>query len=315
MARSAFFCGERSAKPANENFPLFLHVSMEEHVASGDKPVSLEVLETYPTMTSWFRPTLLAKLLWRVIVSEVFGQYADRRLIVAALDPVTKEEILRRARQFYPGTAFDNEDDRPPTIFTPDKEGAVWIDFLADLGDGFDSTFAVASLLARDQLKVEELTLPRGQLLVMGGDEVYPNADPKFYHEQLINPYAWAFPDPKPGLLDGPPVYAIPGNHDWYDGLVLFLAYFTRRSPHLHLGGWRSWQRRSYFALQLTKTWWIWAIDAQLDDDVDQPQKDYFDLIAKSMDQGSKVILCGPEGDVPGSVELLKRSALPTLSW
>jgi hypothetical protein len=124
-----------------ENVPLalnkafFLQALMEGHVATGDKPVSLEKLANYPTMTSWFRPTLLAKLLWRVIVSELFGQYADRRLIVAALDPVPKEEILSRARQFYPGTTFDNEDDRPPTTFTPDEEGAVWIDFLADLVD------------------------------------------------------------------------------------------------------------------------------------------------------------------------------------
>jgi hypothetical protein len=64
---------------------------------------------------------------------------------------------------------FDNEDNRPPTVFEPDADGAVWIDFVADLGDGFDSTFAVASLLAPDQLKVGELTLPRGQLLVIRG--------------------------------------------------------------------------------------------------------------------------------------------------
>jgi hypothetical protein len=129
-------------------------------MGSGDKPVSLEVLKTYPRMTSWFRPDLLGKLLWRVIVSDLFGQYADRRLIVAALDAVSKEELLKRARQFYPGTPFDNEDNRPPTVFEPDADGAVWIDFVADLGDGFDSTFAIASLLAPDQLKVGALTLP-----------------------------------------------------------------------------------------------------------------------------------------------------------
>jgi hypothetical protein len=31
----------------------------------------------------------------------------------------------------------------------PDEEGAIWVDFAADLGDGFDSTYAVASLLAQ----------------------------------------------------------------------------------------------------------------------------------------------------------------------
>src|SRR3977135_2685880 len=108
-------------------------------------PVSLEDLRNYPTMTSWFRPDLLAKLLWRVIVSEVFGQYADRRLIVAALDPISEKDLLQRAKQFVPGTRLENEDDRPPTLFEEDGQKAVWIDFVADLGDGFDATFAIAS--------------------------------------------------------------------------------------------------------------------------------------------------------------------------
>src|SRR5882724_7108171 len=108
-----------------------------EYLMSLMPPVSLEELKKYPTMTSWFRPGLLAKLLWRVIVSEVFGQYADRRLIVAALDPVKEGDLLQRARQFVPETPFANEDERPPTLFTKDEGGAVWIDFVADLGDGF----------------------------------------------------------------------------------------------------------------------------------------------------------------------------------
>jgi hypothetical protein len=44
-------------------------------------PPSLAALAKYPKMTAWFNPGLLAKLLWRVIVSDLFGQYADRRLI------------------------------------------------------------------------------------------------------------------------------------------------------------------------------------------------------------------------------------------
>jgi hypothetical protein len=240
-------------------------------------------------MTAWFNPVLLARLLWRVILSDLFGQYADRRLIVAALDPVPAEDLVKRARKFMPG-----EDNEQVWTFTPDVDGAVWIDFVADLGDGFDATFAVASLLAQEQLAVDGQNLPRGQLLVMGGDEVYPRAAPDTYQKQLRDPYDWAFPDPHPHLLRGPPVYAIPGNHDWYDGLVLFLALFSRKT-HLHLGGWRSHQRRSYFALQVTEGWWVWALDAQLADDVDQPQRDYFEAIAKGMPDHSRIILCGPE--------------------
>jgi len=242
-----------------------------------------------PHMAGWFEPGLLIKLLWRVIVSDVFGQYADRRLVLAALDPVDSKELVRRAQQFMPGN--DNEE---VWAFTPDAEGAVWIDYVADLGDGFDATYAMGCLLARETLVFDGKDLPRGQLLVMGGDEVYPHASAEAYHDKLLTPYRWAFPDPHPGLMKGPPVYALPGNHDWYDGLVLFLALFSRRE-HLHLGGWRTHQRRSYFALQLTPHWWIWGMDSQLDDDMDQPQKDYFVAIAKGMPEHSNIILCGPE--------------------
>jgi hypothetical protein len=242
-----------------------------------------------PVMAGWFGPVLLIKLLWRVIVSDLFGQYADRRLILAALDPVTPKELVDRAQKFMPG--HDNEE---VWVFTQDDKHAVWIDYVADLGDGFDATYAMACLLARDTLTLDGQVLPRGQLLVMGGDEVYPTASSEAYRDKLRTPYGWAFPDPHPGLLKGPPVYALPGNHDWYDGLVQFLALFSRRE-HLHLGGWRSHQRRSYFALQLTPTWWIWGMDSQLDDDMDQPQKDYFVAIAKGMLPDTNIILCGPE--------------------
>src|SRR5258707_772219 len=170
-------------------------------------PVSIETLKKYPIMTSWFHPGLLGKLLWRVVVSDLFGQYADRRLLVAALDPVTPDELFERAQQFGPS-------DKPnvPTTFTPDKDGAVSIDFVADLGDGFDATFAMASLLSQEKLTIDGHELPRGQMLAMGGDEVYPHASAEHYTKRLLHPYNWAFPDPHPGLLAGPPVYAIPGN-------------------------------------------------------------------------------------------------------
>ena len=35
-------------------------------------PPPLKELAKYPQMTSWFRPDVLAKLLWRVIVSDLF---------------------------------------------------------------------------------------------------------------------------------------------------------------------------------------------------------------------------------------------------
>jgi hypothetical protein len=232
-------------------------------------------------MAHWFDPWLLLKLLNNVILSSVFGQYADRRLIMAALDTAGADVHFERASSMK-------------KYFTPDSDGAVWLDWVADLGDGFDSTYAIACLLARQTLIVSGVPLPRGQALVMGGDEVYPKASKQAYANQMRQPYAWAFPDHDRKSNDGLPIFAIPGNHDWYDGLVLFLAYFCRSKP-LHLGSWRSCQHRSYFAFQITKIWWLWATDIQLADDMDQPQADYFTDIAKRMPHGSKIILCSAE--------------------
>ncbi len=237
--------------------------------------------KTYPRMAHWFDPVLLFQLLNNVVVSSTFGQYADRRLIIAALDTVSPEEHARRAEEFR-------------SRLKTDEHGGVWIDWVADLGDGFDSTYAVASLLARKELKVGDVHLPRGQALIMGGDEVYPKATRQAYENQLRQPYAWAAPDPDKKNDEGRPLLAIPGNHDWYDGLVLFLALFCKEKPW-HVGAWRSYQRRSYFAVRLTETWWLWATDVQLADDMDGPQADYFKHIAASMPANSRIILCSAE--------------------
>lgn len=241
----------------------------------------LNDFKTYPRMVHWFNPVLLIKLLNNVVTSAMFGQYADRRLIVAALDTVDAKVHEKRAR------SMRDENILP-------QDGPIWFDFVADLGDGFDSTYAVASLLARDKLKIDNEELPRGQFLLMGGDEVYPLADKQTYANQLKQPYKWAFPDHDRKSDHGVPIFAIPGNHDWYDGLVLFLAYFCREKP-THFGSWRSRQRRSYFAIQLTETWWLWATDIQLAEDMDQPQADYFEQIAKVMGDNSRIILCSAE--------------------
>ena len=81
-------------------------------------------------------------------------------------------------------------------------------------------------------------------------------------------------------------MFATPGNHDWYDGLVSFLRLFCANQ---WIGGWRTRQRRSYFALKLPNDWWIWAIDIQLDTYLDDVQLQYFTDL--KIGPGDKVIL------------------------
>lgn len=239
---------------------------------------TLDQLRRYPRMAHWFNPILLSKLLLEVIVSGLFGQYADRRLIVAALDTVSDQEHVDRAD-------ISGE-------MNADSDGAIWIDFVADLGDGFDATYAVAYLLGQERLTVEGRNLPRGSAVFMGGDEVYPTANRTAYKRQMVEPYSFAFPDR--AQADHPLLYAIPGNHDWYDGLVTFLAFFARKKA-TKIGNWRTRQRRSYFAVKLSDLCWLWAVDVALVEDMDQPQADYFFAVARAMAQGANIILCSAE--------------------
>lgn len=46
-----------------------------------------------------------------------------------------------------------------------------WFDFMADTGDGGNSSYTVAKLLAQPSLEVDNsLSLPRGNVLLIGGD-------------------------------------------------------------------------------------------------------------------------------------------------
>lgn len=252
------------------------------------------VPKSRPQMTRWFDPILLAKLLLQVVVSGLFSRYADRRLVLAALDKDDTAALKERAK----------------LGLTPDAEGAIWFDYVSDLGDGFDATYAVAYCLAQDRLAVDHLSLPRGQLLVMGGDEVYPTSSRDAYKDRLRDPYRDAFPvdDQAPR----PPVFMIPGNHDWYDGLVSFLALFCRSRP-TSVGNYQAIQRRSYFAIELKPGWWIWAIDIALTEDMDQPQADYFITMAAAMPQRARIILCTAE---PGWYDAdTKAAAFRTLDY
>jgi len=65
---------------------------------------------------------------------------------------------------------------------------------VADIGDGFDPTYTIAYLLAQPGLTVEGQQLPRGEVLMFGGDEVYPTASTQRYEDRTKGPYKAAMP-------------------------------------------------------------------------------------------------------------------------
>jgi hypothetical protein len=128
----------------------------------------------------------------------------------------------------------------------------------------------------------------------MGGDEVYPTPTPERYERRLVGPYAAALPYDRTMKNEArPKLYAIPGNHDWYDGLGAFMNLFSAGE---HLGNWHMPQQRSCFALALPFRTWLIAVDVQLFSDTDTAQIDAF-LKLKGLSPGDRVILCSPEPD------------------
>jgi len=246
-----------------------------------DRPVDTPDRDEQPDirlpMVNWLSPLQLAKSGLKVVMAGVFGQYLDHREVQAAID--------------------NRPDDRRPCDGDYSAASELWIDHVADVGDGFDSTYAVAWLLSRPSLEVDGARLPRGQVLLLGGDQVYPTASRSAYQERFQNPYRLASPDRGSG--PGADLYAVPGNHDWYDGLTNFLRLFCQRR---RIGDWQTRQTRSYYWLKLPGHWHLWGVDVQLESYIDYPQLRYFEQAAREIRRAAdedgvtpRVILCTPE--------------------
>jgi hypothetical protein len=105
----------------------------------------------------------------------------------------------------------------------------VWIDFVADTGDDHDVSLAVGSMLFSEySLSGDEgRVLPRGDVLLFGGDTAYPAATTNELQRRLLQPWNSLLRHKKerqrPRVLLG-----IPGNHDWYAGLDGFGRLFRK---------------------------------------------------------------------------------------
>lgn len=138
---------------------------------------------------SWLNPTTL----WRSrndIVASLFG------------DPV---DDLRRA---WVGAALGLED----TSLAIDRTGEGEISFLivGDPGEGDASQWATIPAL--------ESVWADTAFLVVASDVIYPSGDSSDYESKFYRPYR-----DYPG-----PIYAVPGNHDWYDELRGFMFHLCQ---------------------------------------------------------------------------------------
>ncbi len=235
---------------------------------------------------SWFNLKQLAGTAYKSIISTIIGEQSDRRLMLALASSEKEFYNYTRHHKIVNGKIVPDENS---------KRQELWLDFIADTADGWDPTYSVAYYASKPELNLSDgknsYRTNRGEVLVFGGDEVYPAPSKKAYRERLITPFEQAFGDDKPA--DPPHIFALPGNHDWYDGLEAFTRLFCSDLGSRKFAGWYSRQKRSYFALKLPQNWWLLGSDGQLHSNIDTAQLDYFRAIADGhMKEGDKVILC-----------------------
>ena len=171
-----------------------------------------------PKMVSWYDPRLLARIGVRTIVSSVFGQYADQRLMQAVTDPAEDKDLVARYDYRDPNAG------EPHKCVACDETGAFWIDYIADVGDGFECHLHDGLPDGAGQPRYPRRRQPAPRRGPHHGRRPVLSAG----HARGIQGAAAAAlqlglsRSPKPDRK----LFAIPGNHDWYDGLNAFDGLF-----------------------------------------------------------------------------------------
>lgn len=173
------------------------------------------------------------------------------------------------------------------------RDGGLWFDYIADIGDGNCAMAGVAYHLQRDAAVTADAPappdagdagdagaswvdpggfagavparLPRGRFLFLGGDLAYPASDVETVRLRVLEPFARARRGAGGAPLD---VYGIPGNHDYFDHLIGFNRALRTPiapggpNPPVTIRGYRQGQQASYVRLRLSAKWELWGIDA-----------------------------------------------------
>jgi hypothetical protein len=254
----------------------------------------------------WFAPLQLLRTGRHVALATIFGRHGMPHAIEAVAPPHPAGDT-GPGPQRAAGSALQAE---PPWHDYSGQPTPFWLDYTADTGDGWEATATLAYHLSRPALAFDvpphgtTVTTHRGHVLVFGGDTVYPTASLENYEARLLLPFRTMFPPqaeedvkeaplpPGDTLRLRPDVYAIPGNHDWYDGLVSFTRLFCSKQS---FAGWRAPQRRSYFALRLPGGWWLLGTDLQLGSEIDAGQEAFFREVAEEVGEDDRIIICHAE--------------------
>ena len=181
-----------------------------------------------PYAIRWYGATSLFGHFRNLVSSAIASESVDSRDWMRPLDA---DEMLANVRTVL-GLKGPDAPGASKTLLDS-LEGPLWIDWIADTGDDHDVSQAVGRMLF-SEYAVDDggaaITLPRGDVLLCGGDTAYPVATADEIYRRVVQPWNEVLrelddPRHRPRVL-----LAIPGNHDWYDGLDGFGRLFRRRA-------------------------------------------------------------------------------------
>jgi hypothetical protein len=177
-----------------------------------------------PYATRWFGVTSLAGHARHFVASAIAAESIDSR---DWMRPAHSEELLQHCTRVL-GAEWRGR----ATTLVEALGRPVWIDFVADTGDDHDVSQAVARMLFATY-SVEEggitRLLPRGDVLLFGGDTAYPVATGEEIARRVVVPWNEVLRERTPDDDARRVLLGIPGNHDWYDGLDGFGRLFRRK--------------------------------------------------------------------------------------
>ncbi len=192
--------------------------------ARGDRPAPLTFKggAHAPYAIRWYGATSLWGHFRNLVSSAIASESIDSR---DWMRPLAPEEMLAGVTGVL---GLENKGTLLESLAQP-----LWIDWVADTGDDRDVSQAVGQMVFGEYTVDdggETVTLPRGDVLLFGGDTAYPVATDEEIYRRVVQPWnevlAKQDDHGRRRVLLG-----IPGNHDWYDGLDGFGRFFRRSAP------------------------------------------------------------------------------------
>ena len=233
----------------------------------------------YPSereMVGWYDLKQLFLTARDVAVSTFISHHSDRRSFYQEWSENPPKPISLKKN---PGS-----DDKANNNEQSNQDEDIWIDFVADTGDGGNSTYTVAKALFEEKINItvntekgdSTISLPRCDLLILGGDLAYPVANETEYSEVFLEFFKAALPITEEARKNLPvnedeavrAVVSFPQNHDWYDNLSIFSQIFCREEKETFLDM-KCPQIQSYAAVELPFNWWLFGLDFALSGDID----------------------------------------------